>query len=153
MKIPIVIATRIISWCLVLYYLCRKPLTWHRAMWIDPYNWRVVAMAALSVIAGGTTLEMFSGDKVDETGFTIKDITNEGPGLGGRFSIGLTESARTLVIGDPVEDYDFGLSGHSTPLVFVFDPGTKELVELDDTTDKQSWLFIEPKIYQSGIRR
>ncbi len=115
-------------------------------------------------------------------------------GLGGRLSIGLDETARTLWIGDIGDiDTDHGLTANPHPRIVLWDSGaggeswkldysslytsspfghynrtliwqlqgdllvgdaytfrSNTNVELTDTDHEQSWMYLEPKINQSG---
>ncbi|KKL98495.1 hypothetical protein LCGC14_1823860, partial [marine sediment metagenome] len=133
----------------------------------------------------------------DGVGATIIRQFNE-TGLGSRFTIGLPEVSRMLVIADAGDvDRDFGLSPQAHPTIVLFDSSgvqnptrmyvddgshfivdadryvgkaqyfifegdgdndTNDFItmdsvvtaELTDTDGEQAWLYIEPKINQSG---
>ena len=143
------------------------------------YNWQDLFLSGNITLTDGTDTSI------------IKHIQE--PGLGGRLTIGLDETARTMVIIDAGDvDTDLGLSAVGNPSLFIFNAAaTMHLqinsssfttadvftyraarltfqigsdqsfgdmntfnsdsnIELIDTDGEQAWLYIEPKINQSG---
>jgi len=178
----------------------------------EPETMSTSVTSAVVTVPGVGTIAVQDADNVSITGGEITGITNfsltdatdthiikavQEPGLGGRLTIGLDETARTLVLCDIGDiDTDLGLSAAANPLFGIFNAdGTSYLslangaitgyvgsaltitggttlnlrgnnidrnagdwvnvnsgvgVELTDTDGEQSWLYVEPKVNQSG---
>lgn len=105
-----------------------------------------------------TGIQTFN-DRIDITDGTAIHIIKavDEPGLGGRLTLGLDETARMMVICDAGDvDVDFGLVAHTSPRLYLFDPTGVYNLRMDyesvySTANQFSFLYYSKLRYQGQV--